>query len=215
MLLLLHYTRKVTSFVFLISQSLLTWVVTQLRTTLEKKKITQFTWRTMSSMWSLSRENPFSDLFFCSWDLFLFYWPEWRCMELKCACVCVFSLLLMGPVCTHTHTHTHTHTPLPPFLLPMIPARLSGRALDRLSDEMMTLLWEAIPKWEVSDKDCTLLSLPRRPAAPRCQRRRWWLIRSRWIAGSVHWFSSALSKIFIYSCIHRAYPDSPHRPLFF
>ena len=154
------------------------------------------------------------------WSLFLFLRSlfvllTWMKMHGAKVCVCVCVQFTPDGARLHTHTHTHTHTPLPPFLLPMIPARLSGRALDRLSDEMMTLLWEAIPKWEVSDKDCTLLSLPRRPAAPRCQRRRWWLIRSRWIAGSVHWFSSALSKIFIYSCIHRAYPDSPHRPLFF
>lgn len=101
-------------------------------------------------------------------------------------------------------------TPPPFSVLPMIPARLSGRALDWLSDEMMTLLWEAIPKWAVSDKDCTLLSLPCRPSAPHCQLRRWWLIRLRWITGSIHWFFSVLSKICIYSCIHRAYPDSPH-----
>lgn len=46
---------------------------------------------------------------------------------------------------------------LPPLVSihPMIPSRLSGRAADRLSDEMMTLLWEVIPKWKVSGKDCT------------------------------------------------------------
>lgn len=54
--------------------------------------------------------------------------------------VCVFALLLMGSAGLHIS------------LLPLIPVRLNGRALDWLSDEMMTLLWEAIPKWEVSVK---------------------------------------------------------------
>lgn len=50
-------------------------------------------------------------------------------------CVCVFGFLLMGYISS------------PHFsLLPTIPARLNGRPLDWLSDEMMTLLWEAIPK---------------------------------------------------------------------
>lgn len=48
--------------------------------------------------------------------------------------VCVWFLLLMEPACA-----PHTHNPRLPQV-PMIPARLSGRALGRLSDEMMTLL---------------------------------------------------------------------------
>lgn len=105
-------------------------------------------------------------------------------------CVCVFGLLLMGPFC------------FPISLLCMIPARLNGRALDWLSDEMMILLWEAIPKWEVSDKDCTLLWLPRCPPVPHCQLHRWWLIFRRWITGSTHWFFSVLSKnIYLQLCL--------------
>lgn len=56
--------------------------------------------------------------------------------------VSVRFLLLMGPVCA-----PHTRNPSLPQV-PVIPARLSGRALGRLSDEMMTLLWKVIPKWE-------------------------------------------------------------------
>lgn len=140
---------------------------------------------------------------------FLFLWSvslllTWMKMYglRECVCVCVFGLLLIEPVC------------FPISQLPITPARLNGRALDWLSDEMMILLWEAIPKWEVSDKDCTLLSLPRCPPAPHCQLHRWWLIFPRWITGSTYWFFSVLSKIFIYSCIYRAYPDSPHTLLF-
>lgn len=44
----------------------------------------------------------------------------------------------------------HTLSPSTPWS----PSRLIGRAVDRLSDEMMTLLWEVIPKWKVSGKDC-------------------------------------------------------------
>lgn len=44
----------------------------------------------------------------------------------------------------------HTLSPSTPWS----PSRLSGRVADRLSDEMMTLLWEVIPKWKVSGKDC-------------------------------------------------------------
>lgn len=62
--------------------------------------------------------------------------------------------------------------PPPPLVSihPMIPSRLSGRAADRLSDEMMTLLWEVIPKWKVSGKDCApshtaTLFLPRLAAS--------------------------------------------------
>lgn len=75
----------------------------------------------------------------------LFLLLTWMKMygEKERVCVCVFSLLLMGP------------RPTPPphpasCLLTKIPARLNGRVLDWLSDEMMTLLWEVIPKWEVS-----------------------------------------------------------------
>lgn len=142
------------------------------------------------------RENLFSDLLsvlvisFSFIDLNEDVWSE---------SVCVFGFLLMGYISSPLFS-----------LLPTIPARLNGRPLDWLSDEMMTLLWEAIPKWEISEEDYTPLSLPRHPPAIHCQLRRWWLIRLRWITGSTHWFFCVLSKIFIYSCIHRVYPDSTH-----
>lgn len=69
------------------------------------------------------------------------------------ACARVFGLLLMGAAAS-TPPHLvsiHPHDP---------PSRLSGRAADRLSDEMMTLLWEVIPKWKVSGKDCAPFSRP-------------------------------------------------------
>ena len=126
----------------------------------------------------------------------LFLLLTWMKMYEVRLCVC---FLLMGFV-----------YPYPPPTVPVIPARLNGRPLDWLSDEMMTLLWEVIPKWAVSDKDCSSLSPPRRPPAPHCQLHRWWLIRSWWITGSTHWFFCVLSKIFIYGCIHRLYPNVPH-----
>lgn len=99
----------------------------------------------------------------------------------------------------------------PPFSrCPVIPARLSGRALDGLSDEMMTLLWEVIPERGVSYKDCTLLPLPRRSAAPHCQLRRWWLICARWITGSTHWFFQCFIKN-IYLQLYPKGADPTHR----
>lgn len=166
--------------------------------------IIQFTWSTIIQSGFQGRESIFWSPF-CSCDLFFFYWPEWRCMECVSVCVRVCVCLRFPPdgVCQHP--------PPPPLFspLPVIPARLNGRPLDWLSDEMMTLLWEAIPKWEISDEDYTPLSLPRHPPAIHCQLHRWWLICPRWITGSTHWFFCVLSKIFIYSCIHRVYPDSP------
>lgn len=133
---------------------------------------------------------------FCSPELFFLVLP---CMKMYGACVCsVYSW--WGLLST---------LPTPPLLSlsihPMIPARLSGRVLDSLSDEMMTLLWEVIPEWEVSNKDCALLPPPRCPPAPHWQLCWWWLIRFRWITGSTHWFSSVLSRILIYSCINEAW----------
>ncbi len=144
---------------------------------------------------AFSRENLFSDLFPIL-VIFLFYWPEWRCMGRECA----LGLLLMRPACP------------PSTPLPMIPTRLSGRALDRLSDEMMALLWEVIPKWAVSDKDCTFSHshavLLHHTA--NCTDDDWFV-----------WDGSqeapidfcvcvcVLSKIFIYSCIYWAHARPP------
>lgn len=155
--------------------------------------IIQFTWSTI--IWLSGERIYFLISFLFLWSLFLLL--TW--MKMYGVRVCVFGFLLMGYISS------------PHFsLLPTIPARLNGRPLDWLSDEMMTLLWEAIPKWEISDEDYTPLSLPRHPPAIHCQLRRWWLICLRWITGSTHWFFCVLSKIFIYSCIHRVYPDSTH-----
>lgn len=89
----------------------------------------------------------------------------------------------------------HTLSPSTPWS----PSRLSGRASDRLSDEMMTLLWEVILKWKVSGKDCapshTRHSNPPHPTPLSCgQLCGSWLICFRRRAGSTHWFSSVLSK---------------------
>lgn len=152
-------------------------------------------------VWLQERESTFWS-HFCSCDLLFFYWPEWRCMDRVCVCV------------QFTPDGGCLRSPTPLSRCPVIPARLSGRALDGLSDEMMTLLWEVIPEWGVLYKDCTLLPLPCRSAAPHCHPCRWWLIRMRWITGSTHWFFRVLSKIYIYSCIQRAQTPLTTYPLF-
>lgn len=94
---------------------------------------------------------------------------------------------------------------------PWSPSRLSGRGVDRLSDEMMTLLWEVIPKWKVSGKDCALLTPPTPFLPPSwCQLCGPWLICFRWCAGSPHWFSSVLSKTSYLQLYHwgATYPAS-------
>lgn len=120
--------------------------------------------------------------------------------------------LLMGffyPCTSHPHC-------------PQSPTRLNGRPLDWLSDEMMTPLWEVIPKWEVSDKDCTplsvslSLSLAAAPSSsssllaeqmmidsPEKDHRKQPLI-------SLLSFLGVLLKIFIYPYICGAQQDSPH-----
>lgn len=60
-------------------------------------------------------------------------------------CTCVW-FTPDGSCCLRPHTLSPS--------TPWSPSRLSGRAADRLSDEMMTLLWEVILKWKVSAKDC-------------------------------------------------------------
>lgn len=93
----------------------------------------------------------------------------------------------------------HTLSPSTPWS----PSRLSGRAADRLSDEMMTLLWEVIPKWKVSGKDDAPFSHPPLHSSPprlaaNCGS---WLICFRWRAGSTHWFSSVLSKKYLFTVV--------------
>lgn len=93
-------------------------------------------------MWPWWERRVYFQISFFSWcDLLFFYWPEWRCMDLVHVCSVYSWWWLLSTPLVSIH--------------PMIPSRLSGRAADRLSDEMMTLLWEVIPKWKVSGKDCT------------------------------------------------------------
>lgn len=82
-------------------------------------------------------------LFQLVWSPFLLL--TW--MKMYGSCACMFGSLLMVAAVYRPPPLVSMH--------PMIPSRLSGRAADRLSDEMMTLLWEVIPKWKVSGKDCT------------------------------------------------------------
>lgn len=98
----------------------------------------------------------------------------------------------------------HTLSPSTPWS----PSRLSGRAADRLSDEMMTLLWEVIPKWKVSGKDDAPFSHPPLHSSPPpscCQLRI--VIDLLQMARRKHplIFQCFIKKILIYSCITGAW----------
>lgn len=172
--------------------------------TLFSIEITQFTWSTMSQYGSNLFPDLFSVLVISSSfiDLNEDVWSD---------CVCVFGLLLMGPVCSPLLL-----LPLSLPLLPMIPASKAewqGSGLAKWWNDDPIMRSDSKMRG-IRQRLHPFLSPPRRPPAPRCQLRRWWLIRPWWITGSTHWFFSVLSKIFIYSCIHRAYPGSPLYPLF-
>jgi len=150
-------------------------------------KITQFPRSTMSPT---RRRIHFliSPLF--SSSLLLFIDPNEDILEGGGGGECVFALLLMRP-------HPYPPTPLLPAP-PMIPSRLSGRGAgppDWLSDEMMTLLWEAIPKWEVIRQRLH----PPRTATPSTPPQM--MIDSLETDRRKHPLIFFISKIFIYSCI--------------
>lgn len=130
----------------------------------------------------MRKREPISDfLFQLMWSPILLLTR----MKMYGACACVFGLTPDGSRCRRLHTLSPS--------TPWSPSRLSGRAADRLSDEMMTLLWEVILKWKVSGKDCapshTCHSISPPVSLPAV-----WIMIDLFQIARTHWFSSVLSK---------------------